>query len=185
MGAMGTGAIVSLAFSAVGTVVGTVGAMQQAQAQKDQANFQAAVARNNQIIANQNADAIVEQGKQDKADHRRKIKLAMGKVAPAQAAKGFLVDDTADSTNVGFRADLAEMGELDILRLGHATKLKERNARIQATNFGAQASLYDFQASQANPLLSGATSLISGIGGMASSGFASSGNNKGSIFFTG
>jgi hypothetical protein len=177
--------IASIAFSVGGTIISTYASYQQAQAQRAQADFQAAVARNNAIIANQNADAIINRGEQEKADRRRAIALAKGRVKPRQAALGWLVDDTPDSTNATFRADLAELGELDILRLNDQILLKERQARIQATDFQAQASLFDFQSSQINPLLSGATSLVSGIGSTVATGFAVGGTNKGSVFFTG
>jgi hypothetical protein len=174
-----------MAFSAVGTVVQTIGAMQQAQAQRAQANYQAAVARNNAITAQHTAAAIAERGKIAEADHRRKIIQAKGRAKTYQAASGFLVDDTEDSTNVQLIADIAELGELDILRIRDNVALEERRALIQGTNYQAQAGLFDAKAGSINPLMSGTSSLISGATATVGLGTKFGGGKTNSIFYTG
>jgi type II secretory pathway pseudopilin PulG len=159
---MCTGIGISIAASAASGLMAAVSAMQQSQARQAQANYQAAVARNNAITARQTADAIVARGKIAEQDHRRKIKQAKGTAKVFQAANGFLVDDSTDSTNVQLVADIAELGELDILRIRDNVALEERRSLIQGVNFQAQAGLFDAKAGDENPLLAGAGSLLSG-----------------------
>jgi hypothetical protein len=183
MAALSAFQVAAIAVSAGGTIMSTVGAYQQAQAQRASLDFQAAVARNNAITAGYTADAIVDRGEQQKADRRRAIMLAKGRVKPIQAAHGFLVDDTPDSSNAQFRADLAELGELDILRLNDDILLRERSARIQSTNFQSQSQLFAFESSSINPMMSGLTAFASGAGNTLATGFSVGGTTKGSVFF--
>jgi hypothetical protein len=82
-------------------------------------------------------------------------------------------------------ADIAELGELDILRIRDNVALEERRALIQGTNYQTQAGLFDAKAGSINPLLSGTSSLISGATSTASLGLEFGGGKKNSIFFTG
>jgi hypothetical protein len=63
---------VALIGTLVSGVVGFVGQMQQASAQQDAAKYQAAVARNNQIIAQQNAGYAAQAGAVASASTRSK-----------------------------------------------------------------------------------------------------------------
>lgn len=153
---------ISIALSAAGTLMSAVSAYQASQARKAQANYQAAVARNNAITARQTAAAIAERGKIAEADHRRKIRQARGRAKAVQAASGFLVDDTADASNQQLIQDIAELGQLDILRIRDNVALEERRARIQGVNYQAQAGLFSAKAGSINPLAAGASTLISG-----------------------
>jgi hypothetical protein len=163
--------IVSAVTAVIGLGITAIGAAQQANQAKARANYLRAVARNNAMIAADNAKAIRERGEQEKADLRRYITKVKGSAKPVQAAKGFLVDDTEDSTNVQQMADLAEAGALDILRLDDKIKLREREALMQASNFQTQAGLYAFDASNqsaggafAGTLIAGAGSVIDSFG---------------------
>lgn len=157
-------AIVSAISSVIGLGMAAKSAADTAAANKARANYQAAVARNNAIIAQQNAAAIVDRGEQEKADLRRHIRLVKGTAAPIQAAKGWLVDDTEDSTVAQQRADLAEAGALDILRLDDKIQLRKREALIQGQNYQTQAGLFDFEASTSSPGGAFAGTLIAGAG---------------------
>jgi hypothetical protein len=163
--------VVSAVAAVAGLGMSAMAAAQQANQAKARANYQAAVARNNAIIASDNAKAIVDRGEQEKADLRRHITLVKGSAKPIQASKGFLVDDTEDSTNVQQRADLAEAGALDILRLDDKIQLRKREALIQGQNYQSQAGLFDFEASTysaggafAGTLIAGAGDVIGKVG---------------------
>jgi sRNA-binding protein len=162
---------ISIALSAAGTLMSAASAYQQSQAQKAQARYQAQVASNNAIIAQQNAASIKEKGVIAQQEHRRKVKAVKGLAKTQQAAKGFLVDDTADSSNQQAIQDIVELGKLDELRIKHNTDLEERRALIQGVNFQAQAGLYDLKASQQNPLLAGTSTLLAGASSTAKLGF--------------
>lgn len=151
----------AIAATIASTAAGAYGAYQQSQAAKSQANYQAAVARNNSIIAQQNAADVRDRGEVAEQEHRDRIKQTKGSAVASQAANGFLVDDPG-SSNVDLLADIAEAGELDVLRIRDNTEREARRAEIQGSNFQAQAGLFDMQASAQNPGLAGATTLLSG-----------------------
>jgi hypothetical protein len=152
--------MVATAITAVGAIAGAAGSYQQAQAQKGQARYQAAVARNNAIIANQNAADARDRGEAAEDEHRRRIEQTKGSARAAQAGQGFLVDDTEDSTNVQMVADLAEAGELDVLRIRDNTEREARRAQIQGVNFQAEAGLFDLKASSISPGMAAGGSLL-------------------------
>lgn len=156
--------IISAMTSVIGLVMSAKSAADTAAADIARSNYQAAVARNNATIAQQNAAAIVDRGEQEKADLRRHIARIKGTAAPIQAAKGWLVDDTEDSTVAQQRADLAEAGALDILRLDDKIQLRKREALIQGQNYQTQAGLFDFEASTSSPGGAFAGTLIAGAG---------------------
>lgn len=147
--------------SVVGTGVATVGAYQQSQAAKSQANYQAAVARNNAIIAQQNAADARDRGKAAEEEHRDRIAQAKGSVTAGAAAAGFLVDDPG-STNVDLLADVAEAGELDIQKIRDNTEREAHRALVQGVNFTAQAGLFDAQASAQSPMMAAGGTFLSG-----------------------
>lgn len=157
-----TWAAVAGVTSILGTAVSTLGAYQQSKAAQAQAEYNAAVARNNQIIAQQDADAIRERGKQQEADHRERIRQTIGAARAVQGATGFLADGQYDDTNAQLIGDLAEAGELDILRLRDSIELDARQKEIQAVNFQAEAGLQGLVASQQNPLMAAAGTLLEG-----------------------
>ncbi len=169
---------ISMAATAGSTLMQVQAQRQQARAAAAQANFQAAVARNNAIIARQNADAIRDRGKAEEEDHRRRIAQTKGAARASQAALGFLVDDPG-STNADLLADLAEAGELDILRIRDKTEAEAHRAIVQGVNFQAQAGLFDTQAAGASAGL-GAASAATLLGGAARIGRSFAGGGFGS-----
>ena len=138
------------------------GQMQASNARKAQANYQAAVPRNNVIIAEQNAADVRDRGGVAEDDMRRRISQTKGSAKAMQAANGFLVDDTEDSTNTQMIADLAEAGELDVLRIRDNTEREARRAELQGDNFSAQAGLFDLKASSEAPGAAIAGTLLGG-----------------------
>ena len=160
----------SLAFSIIGTGVGAIQSAQQQSAANArytaQANYNAAIANNNAIAARQDAAAIRERGEIAEADRRRRVIQVKGAAKARQAALGFLLDDTEDSTNVQLIADLAEQGELDVLRIRDNTEMEARRALIQASNYQSQAQfdIWEGQSAQGSPLLAGTSTLLGGAG---------------------
>ena len=154
--------------SFAGTAMGAIGQYQASQAAaasaRNQANYQAQVARNNAIIAQQNAADVRDRGERAEADHRQRISQTKGSARAVQASSGFLVDDTADSTNVQMMADLAEAGALDILTIRDNTEREAHRAEVQGQQFVAEAGLFDLKsASSTGPgVLGGAGTLLGG-----------------------
>ena len=148
------------------TAVSAIGAMQQAQAQKAQAEYQAQVQRNNSIIASQNEADVVQRGEVVREVQRTRISQTIGAARAALGGNGLLVDE-AGTSSVTLQEDLRQAGQMDIMTLRGNIEREARKARIQSINYKAQAGLFDMQAKSINPLLSG---LAAGFGAANSSG---------------
>jgi hypothetical protein len=152
-----------MALSAMSAISGAVAARQQSQARQDQANYQAAVQRNNAIIARQDAEAIRKRTAVKEAD--RKL-LGEGTISGAraqQASQGFLVDDASvGATNTSLLADIREQTAIDVARIKDQGDLDIRATLIGASNSEAQAGLLDLKADQENPGLAGGATLLAG-----------------------
>ncbi len=122
----------------VGAVISAYGAYQQGQAYSAEAKFRAQVALNNKIIAEQNAEMALEEGRADIQEERRKIAQRMGSQLAMLAAQGFQV---GEGTSIEILADTAAVGELDVLRLEADAANRARNFRIMAGGFEAEAQL--------------------------------------------
>lgn len=134
------------------------GAGMSAYAQSQSADYNAQVARNNQIVANQNAGMAIEQGAQ--AEQTQRIKTgSMISGAEAQQAASGINPNTGSALNV--RSSAAETGELDADTIRYNSNLQARNLQYQSSQFGAQAQLDSSMAgwSVANSILGGASSV--------------------------
>jgi len=135
--------------------------MKQAQAQQEQASYQADVARNNQVIAQQNAKAALDAGETEAQTQRIKTAALVGQQRSAAAGSGL-------DPNVGSAADLqgdaAFLGEQDVNTIKHNATLQAYGYQVQGTTAAAQAGLYEAQAKAAggNGLLSAGGSLAGG-----------------------
>ena len=161
MAAVSTIAVVASIASAG---IGAVGAYQQSQAAKSQANYQRQMATNNATIAQHNATRIRQQAEIDEAEHRERIEATKGAARTRLAANGLLVDDPGDTTASLFLQDIAEIGEYDILKMRDNYEQEARVAEIQGVNYQAQAGLFGLQASAQNPGLAAVGSLLSSAG---------------------
>ena len=141
----------------IGTVTSAIGAYQQAAAQKAQAEYQAQVARNNQVIAAQNERDIIQRGQVAKDVQRTRIQQTIGSARAALSGQGLLVDDTQGSTAEKLQDDLRVAGTLDIMTLKSNIDREASRARIQGAQFAAEAGLYDLKASSINPMLASAS----------------------------
>jgi len=155
-------------FTMVGTAVSSViasgvsmyGTMQSADAQSASAAYQAQVARNNQTIAEQNAQSAEDVGLVQEQEQRQKTASLIGTQRAALAAAGL---DPNSGSPLDLQSDSARLGELDAQTIGHNTALEAYNYQTQAGNFAAQAQLADAQSSWATA--TGFTNLLGkGIG---------------------
>lgn len=153
------------AVASVGSaLVGAVGAYQQSQAAKSQANYQRQVAENNATIAQQNATRIRQQAEVAEDEQRERLLATKGAARARLAANGLLVDDPGDATASLFLQDIAEIGEYDILKLRDNYEQEARGAEIQGVNYQAQAGLFGLQASAQSPGFAAVGSLLSSAG---------------------
>ena len=155
------------ALSAIGTGIGAIGAINQAQAQRANAQYQAEVAKNNQIIAEQNAQYASQAGAAQTEKAQLQQRAVEGEIGAALAAGGVDINTGSPALT---RTAAAETKQLDTATVSNEAALRVYGFRTQATNYGAQGQLFQQEANQAPlaGLISGGSSFLSGIGGLAS-----------------
>ena len=156
----------SLGLSALSTGMSAVGSYQQGQAAQAQANYQAAVSRNNQILAERAAQDALTRGEANVAAQARRTRQLISRQRVAQAGMGQLVDV---GSALDLTVDTAGLGKLDELTLRNMAEREAFAARVEAGSHGAQAGLLQAQgASAARAGTTGAFgSLLTGAGSVA------------------
>jgi hypothetical protein len=160
-------AIGSLALTAAGTAMSAIGQGQQAAASAAQANYQAQLARNNQMVAEWHAQRALEQGRVSEQQQRFKTAQVIGAQRAALASQGGDIDSGSPLDIVG---DTARAGEFDALTIRSDAGVKAYNARLRGYRAGAEAVADNAHAANAmaalpfgigSTLLGGARSLSS------------------------
>lgn len=159
-------AIASLAVSAIGAGVTTAGTISQGQANKSAAAYQAQVARNNQTIAQQNAQQAAQAGSVSAQARDFANRQRTGAILAGQAASGI---DIESGSSQEVRKSSEELGRLDTATVMANALNTARSYSTQAENFGAQAGLDTLQARNASTAgyLTGGASLIGGASSFA------------------
>lgn len=165
-----------LALSAFSTV-------QKMQADSDQANYTAGVARNNAQIARNNATAAEyaatdaqRRGDLEAQRVARQTSQMIGSQRASYAAKGV---DISDGTPADIIDQANFFGNVDSATARYNGKMDAYGKRVNAQNFNSQASGYDSAASAAdyNGRQAATGDLLSGAGSV-SAGWYSYGLNK-------
>lgn len=157
-------ATLSMAAQAAGTVMSAVGAYNTGKANAAAARYQAGVARNNQIIAEQNAKFAEDKGNVEEQAQRQKTAQMIG--AERALAGGAGVDVNTGSP-LRLQSDTAMMGEMDALTIRNNAARAAWGYRAQGADFGAQAGMFGAQAE--NATRAGNLAAFSSIVGGASS----------------
>lgn len=159
-------ATLSLVGSAASGLFGFMGAQQTASATAAASNYQAQVARNNQVIAQQNAQQAAQTGavaaqRQDLINRQR-----MGAIEAAQSASGI---DIGTGSPKAVRESAYQVGRLDTATVMQNALERARSEEVAASNYDAQAQLdrMQAQAARAAGLTSGFSSLIGGASSFA------------------
>ena len=150
-----------------GAGISAYGAIEGGQATANAANYDAQVARNNAIIANQSATYAEEAGNAQAGIAGMKSAAASGRLKAGQAANGV---DVNSGSAVAVQSGQRKAGLLDTATVANNAELQAYGYRSQAAGFNAQAGLETLQAEQA-PIgaeLSAAGGLLSGATGVAS-----------------
>jgi hypothetical protein len=139
-----------MGFSAVVAVIGLAtsltAAQQQAKAQKAQARYRAAVARNNATLAERAAADALARGKI--AERRRAIQTrqATGRQRTLLAGAGQLVDE---GSALDVTLDTAAIGAQDALTIRSNAQREALGFQQRGVNFQADAGLFDLTGKQA------------------------------------
>lgn len=154
-------AIASLVGSVVSGAVGFMGAQQQAGAQEASYKYQAQVARNNEVVASQNA-AYASAAASNRAQAQDyKNRAVIGGLEAQMGASGL---DLESGSSREVRDAARQIGRLDTQTIYSNALMEARGTQQQARNFGAQAGLDEFSASNASRAgtIAGISSLIGG-----------------------
>ena len=164
-------AMASLALSAVGTAFSAYGAIQQGQAAKAQAAYQAQIAENNRIEANQLAEDALRRGEIAEQKKREEGKQLIARQRVQLAATGQLVDE---GTALDLTTDTAGLNELDALTVRNNAEREARGFRVQGINFQGEAALLRLSgANQASAARTNAFGTLIGGASQFSKDFAS------------
>jgi hypothetical protein len=134
------------ALGLIGGVISAVGTIAGGIAQSNALKYQAQVAQNNAITAQQNAAYAIEAGQVKTAAVSMKEAEIGGQIKAAQAASGV---DVNTGSNKAVQVSQRELGKLDTETEMNKAQLQAYGYRTQATNFEAQAGLYNYEAPQA------------------------------------
>ena len=138
--------VTSLIFTGVSTVVSAAGSFMQAQAQAGMAEYQAAVARNNQIAADQNARYAIQAGERQAQAQDFKNRALAGAVEAAQGASGLSLESP---TFEDIRESSAQLGRLDTATITQEARMRARGYQQEASNFAAESAMARSRASSA------------------------------------
>ena len=148
--------------SQVGGMFAQVGAQRAAaDAAQQRANYEAAVARNNMILAERAAVDAEQRGKIAAKQQRLKTSQLIGQQRTGFAAHGVLVDEgsAGDVTE-----DTAAFGKLDELTITHNAEREALGFRTQGMNFQASGELAQLRAFQPDTtfgtILTGSSALL-------------------------
>lgn len=131
-----------------GAGISAAGAISGGIAAKNTANYQAAIANNNSIIAQQNATEAEQAGNVAAENQGRKAAARSGTLKVAQAANGV---DVNTGSAVDVQASERETNYLDTETVLNNADLKAYGYRTQSANFQADEALDEATASNALP----------------------------------
>ena len=114
------------------------GAGMSGMAQQQSGAYQAQIARNNQVIANQNADLAEFKGNQQVGVARERTAQMVGAQVAAGGASGV---DVNSGSPLRAQQDTARIGEMDAQTILANAKRSAWGYRVQAQNFGDEAEM--------------------------------------------
>ena len=150
----------AVAATVAGGVIGTVSAVQQAENNKNQAEYQAEVAEANALLARRQAERI-----DLSADQRRAALLMDFQGNRGAARAGFAANGVVlgAGTGLDYEADLAQTYDLDLKNLNYDVENQKWQAKVEGASLEAQSGLYKMQSKAY-----GQQKITSGIGGVIS-----------------
>jgi hypothetical protein len=145
----------------VGAGISAVGAVSQGESQAAEAKYQAQVAQNNAITAGQNANYALQAGNQEVTNTGLQEKARAGAIRTGIAANNL---DVNSGSAAKVQASQAELGEQAELTQANNAALTAYGYRTQATGFQAQSQLEKAEAPKdiEAGILSAGGSLLSG-----------------------
>lgn len=151
----------------LGTVVSVGGALLGGIAAKNQANYQAQVAKNNATIAKKNAALASDSAQQTQLESDRQAAALMGQQEAIQAASGL---STGSASSLRTRRTANKLARQDAFNIRQEGDSNIQNFLQQSENFRAEASAAKAsgRASMLGAFLDAGSSLISGASSVRS-----------------
>ena len=156
---------IAIAATVASTAVAAYGQIQQGNAAKEAANYNAQVANNNATTANNNAIAAEQAGAVQAEQKQMQTGQTIGKIIASKAASGL---DVNSGSSADLVASTADVGELDAQTIRNNADKTAYGYRTQGQSYSAQAGLDQMQGNNAaaagqlgafSSLLSGASSV--------------------------
>lgn len=145
------------AVAVVSGVMTAASSVMQGQAAAQQAAYTAQVARNNQIIAERNAQDALKRGDIAEDKTRQRTASIMGRQRAELAGQGAALDD---GSPLDLQMDTAGLGELDALTVRGNAEREAYADRVQGMNYEAQARLADSKTDMLGSWLSAGGSIL-------------------------
>lgn len=139
-------ATTAVAASAIGGAVSAYSAIQNADAQKAAASYQAQVAENQQQIQQEQAKQASQAGEAAAEQQSLKTRAAVGQIEASQAASGL---DVNSGSALQTRMSETEVGQLNAMTVGSNFARQAYGYESGAVASGSQAGLYRQEAAQA------------------------------------
>lgn len=168
-------ATVAAVTAAVGAGAAAYGTYQQQKAAKQTATYNAAIARNNAIIAGRQANDRLTQGKEEESNFMKQLSKLKGKQRSIYAGSGIVADEGSPLETL---QETAKLGAIDAFTIRRNAEREAYGIRNEGQNFTNQANLLQTTASNINPYFSGGTTLLT-EGSRAGSMFATAGSMRG------
>lgn len=154
---------VETALAIGGAILGGIGQVASANAQSNAAKYNAEVQRNNAMLAERQAKAVLEAGSREEQKQKAMTQQLIAKQQAAQAANGV---DTTFGSPLDIMVDAAKLGAVDAATIKANTYKNYDDVRNQAVSYRNQASLYDMEAknSRTAGMLGAFGSVLTGFG---------------------
>lgn len=153
-----------LVMSVAGMGLQAMNAYNQSENAKAAYEYQAAVQRNNAMLAEWQAQDEIRRGQDEELAVRRRTAQLKGSQRASLAARGL---DISDGSALNLLTDTDYMGEVDALTVRDNAAKKVYATRQQAAGFTAEAGMMKFRADSENPMMAAGTSLLSNAGAVA------------------
>jgi hypothetical protein len=157
IGALGGGSILG----GIGTIVSVAGTIAGGIAARNQANYQAAVAKNNSVIAKNNAALASDSAQETQIESDRQTAALVGQQEAIQSASGL---STQSASALRTRRSANILGRQDSINIRREGDYNVQNYLQQSENFKAEASAQKAGAagSMLGAFLNVGSSLVSG-----------------------
>jgi flagellar motor component MotA len=166
---------IGIAASIAGTAISAMGQIQAGRAAQSQANYQAAVNRNNAIIAERMATDARKRGVAAVDEHNRKVAALMGRQTAVMGAAGL---DLTGGSPLDILGDTAQLGRLDAMTISNNFEREALGHEAQRSNFSAEAELATMKGKSAKTasLFGAAGTIAGGIGSVAQGWYKTTGS---------